>query len=190
MQERAESILLSLKKLGYISRSQIQIIHELGSPRTAQRTMKSLEEYVSSFRDGETIFYLNQEGRNRVGASKVLKKSTTARHYIMRNDLYIAYECPDSWKNELRLRYKPANINVVTDAFFERDGHMYIVEVDHTQKMKANENKISKYKKLLDHGVLKSPKFVWITTTEYRREQLGKMCDGLDVQIFTVADFH
>nr|MBS7717071.1 hypothetical protein [Vibrio cholerae] len=55
---RTESIHLSLKKLGFLSRKQIQVLHDLGGDRNASRVMKTLEEYVSSFRDGEKVYYL------------------------------------------------------------------------------------------------------------------------------------
>ncbi|MEH7214805.1 replication-relaxation family protein [Priestia megaterium] len=187
-QERQEKILLSLSQCSYLSRSQIQTMHNIGSTRTAQRVMQQLSEYVSSFMDGEKIYYLNAEGRKLTGCKKVCKKLTTAKHYIMRNYLFIAYGCPDEWKNEMRLKYK--DVNVVADALFEEEGKFYLIEIDHTQKMNANKTKIEKYKKLISYGKLKSPTFIWMTTTEYRRKQLLKMCEGLDVQIFTITDFY
>jgi Replication-relaxation len=188
MQERRESILLSLKKLGFIERDQIQLIHGIGSVRTTQRIMQELKPYVSSFRDEKTIYYLNSEGRKMVDAKKALKKTTTARHYILRNYLYLAFECPADWKNEVRLKYK--DVNVIADAYFKRGETIHIIEVDHTQKMNVNQKKIEKYKKLLEYGAFKgSVMLTWITTTEYRRQRLTEMCKGLNVQVFTALDF-
>ena len=72
--QREENILLSLKKLSYLSRSQIQVLHDLGSARNASRILQHMNNYVSSFRDGENIYYLNKDGRERVNSKKVLKK--------------------------------------------------------------------------------------------------------------------
>jgi Replication-relaxation len=188
MQERNEKILLSLKKLGFIERNQIQLIHNIGSVRTTQRVMQQLKPYVSSFRDERTIYYLNSEGRRMVDSKKALKKSTTANHYILRNYLYIAFECPSEWKNEVRLKYK--DVNVIADAYFKRGENVHIIEVDHTQKMNVNQKKIEKYRKLLDYGALPaSTLLTWITTTEYRRQRLDAMCEGMRVQVFTASDF-
>jgi len=178
--------------LDYLTRSQIQVLHELGSSRNASRIMKQLETdgLVNSFRDNEKVYYLSREGRERVGCKKQRKKTTTARHYIMRNSIYIAFDSPETWKNEQRLIVKDAGIKIVADAIFKQDGRFMIVEVDHTQKMTANRTKVDKYRKLVELGVFeKPPLFVWMTTTEHRRKQITKLCEGLDVQVFTVRDF-
>jgi hypothetical protein len=154
--------------------------------------MRDLKEYVSCFRDGENVYYLNAAGRERVNATKVRKKTTQARHYIMRNSLYIAYGCPATWKNEVKIGFKEdKKLQVICDAIFQKDQRYHIVEVDHTQKMTKNRSKIEKYKRLVGLGFFKNPPIlVWITTTEYRRKQLTKLLEGLDHQVFTVNDFH
>lgn len=106
----------------------------------------------------------------------------------MRNDLFIAYNCPDDWKNEMRLLYK--DVNVIADALFESNGIRHIVEVDHTQKMQTNKAKIEKYRKLLEYGVLKNIKLVWMTTTNYRKKKLLGMMGDIKGQVFTISDFH
>jgi hypothetical protein len=189
-QQRQEAILLSLKKLHYLSRSQLQTLHNLKSDRNASKVLKELSDYVSSFRDGENIYYLNKEGRERVNSDKVLKKTTQARHYIMRNSLFIAYGCPSTWKNETKLEV-PGQVKVIADALFIRDKRYHIIEVDHTQKMIKNKAKIERYKKLISLGVFDiEPQFIWITTTELRRKQLLKLSEGLTVRVFTVKDFN
>lgn len=165
-------------------------MHNLGSTRNAQRVLQEMAPYLSNFRDGENIYYLNKEGRERVGSTKVLKKTTQARHYIMRNSIYIAYGSPSTWKNEMKLEV-PKKVKVIADALFQKDKRYHILEVDHTQKMTKNKGKIERYKKLMELGVFeKPPVFIWITTTEYRRKQLIKLLEGLEYQIFTANDFN
>lgn len=189
-EQRTDNILLSLKKLGFLSRKQIQVLHELGGDRNASRVMKEIEDYVSSFRDNEKVYYLNKEGRERVGCKKILKRSNQFRHYIMRNDIFIAYGCPQTWKQEVKLNVKGV-ATIIADALFTENGKYHIVEIDHEQKMSANRLKMEKYRKFIECGVFeKKPKFTWYTTTEYRRNQLQKLCEGLDCNIFTVSDFH
>jgi hypothetical protein len=190
-QQRAEKILLSLKTLGIVSTSQLRIINNLGSTRTTFRALEEVKEYVNKFREGENMYYLNAEGRKLIGSKKVMKKTTTAMHYIMRNDLYIALECPGNWRNEQKLSSKKHDITVIADAYFEINNVKHIVEVDHKQKMAANKLKIEKYKKMVELGVLSSDtQFFWITVTEYRRQQLIDLMQGLNANVFTISDFH
>ena len=189
-QQREENILLSLKKLNYLSRSQLQTLHNLKSDRNASKVLKSMEKYINSFRDGENIYYLNKEGRERVNSQKVLKKTIQARHYIMRNSIYIAFNSPSDWKNEMKLQV-PKKVKVIADALFTVDKRYHIVEVDHTQKMTKNKGKMERYRKLMELKAFdKEPKFIWITTTELRRKQLLELCEGLDVQVFTAREFY
>lgn len=82
-------------------------------------------------------------------------------------------------------------VSIIADALFTDNGRYHIVEVDYEQKMSANRIKMQKYRKLMECNVFeKKPKFIWYTTTEYRRKQLQKLCEGLDCNIFTVTDFH
>jgi hypothetical protein len=132
---------------------------------------------------------LNAKGRLEVGGI-ARKRMLQARHYIMRNFLYIAFGEPDTWKSEQRL-IVPKEVTVVADAiFYDEEGRMHIVEADHKQLMIKNKKKIEKYNRLRELNVLgDSPKFVWITTTEYRRQKLIELCEGLDSMIFTVSEF-
>lgn len=188
-EQRQFEILSSLAKLDYLTRSQIQTLHKLGSNRNASRVMSELSDYVSYFRDNQHVYYLNKEGRELVGCTKVRKRTIQARHYIMRNSLYIAFGCPASWESEMRLEI-PKQVKVVCDALFKVGDRYNIVEIDHTQKMSVNKVKMNKYRKLIDLGAFsKSPKFVWMTTTEYRRKQIEKICEGLVFQVFTAQDF-
>lgn len=191
--QRQEAILLSLKKFDYLTRWQIQQIHNLKSDRNAQRIMKEMEEYVHVLKEGENIYYLNAKGRETVGSEKVRKKTTTVEHYIMRNYLYIALGFPAEWKNEIeivsikqkdKLRCRP-------DALIHKGGYYTIIEVDNMQKMNENLNKIDRYRQLILRGAfgLVTPKFVWITRTEYRKKELLKACEGLKVDVYLLSDF-
>lgn len=185
---REEAILLSLKKLGYLSRSQIQRIHQLGGDRNARKVLADMKQFLSSFREGETVYYLNKEGRERIGSQTVRKKTLQAKHYLMRNELYIAFGQPETWKNEPKIGTKKTGF-IIADAMFTVDGRYYFVEVDCTQKMSVNRRKIEKYKKFKETGLLTNFELIWLTTTEYRRGQLKKLCHGLDNDVYTITDF-
>lgn len=184
--KRHEAILLSLKKLDYLTTSQIQRLHGLKSERNAQRVLKEMSEYLNVERDGENIYYLNAKGRDVVGSQKVRRKLTTYQHYIMRNYIYITYLRPATWKNEMKISHK--GVTCIADATFEMNKQLHIVEVDHTQDMIKNRRKIERYKELIDSGGLVNPKFVWITTTDYRQKELLRLTMDLPKRIYCLDD--
>lgn len=195
---RQEAILLSLKKLDYLTREQIQILHDLKSDRNAQRVLQEMSHWLASFNQsqGKRVYYLNKHGRERVGSDKVRVKITTVEHYLMRNDLYIMLGQPKEWRNEIRIRSGTENqkskheIVVVADAHYVKDNRHHIIEIDHTQKMNKNRIKIRKYRDLIQRGVFgpHMPKLMWVTISEYRRELLLDLCEGLDVDVFLPSE--
>jgi hypothetical protein len=187
-EKREEAILSTLAKLHYLSRSQLQRIHRLGSDRNARRVLQGMKDYLYSFRDGENIYYLNAEGRQRIGSQKVTKRTIQARHYLMRNELYIALNQPVTWKNEMKIQ--SGKITIICDALYKNGNQYVFIEVDHTQRMNKNKVKIQKYKSLINAGVFKThPELFWVTTTEHRRRALLKECAGMmNVRVFTIED--
>ncbi len=148
-----------------------------------------MADYLSSFRDGESIYYLNQEGRQRVNSTKILKKTAQARHYIMRNALFIARGRPATWENEMEIGVE-GKVKVICDALYTMNKRLHIIEVDHTQKMIKNKDKIKRYRNLIELNAFEvPPKFLWITTTEFRRKQLQDLNVGLDCSVYTMKDF-
>lgn len=178
--KKEEAILLSLAKLDYLSRSQLQRMHDLKSDRNATHFLKSMSEFLCYFRDGENIYYLSAAGRERVGCQKVRKRTMQADHFLLRNQVYLAYGRPTSWKNEIKIEANGAS--VIADALFKRNGQYHFVEIDVTQKMSENARKIERYRKLYEVNRFT---LIFATTTEYRKKRLLKLCDGLDVEIYT-----
>lgn len=176
-----------------MTRKQIQIINNLKGARNANRVLKDMERYLSSFYDGSKIYYLNKEGRNLVNCNAIRKKSTTVQHYLMRNDLYVHYNQPTTWKNEVRLISGEGKdkITVVADARFIHNGRYHIIEIDNLQKMNKNRIKIDKYRRLIERNSFKGmPVLIWFTTSPYRQETLLELCDGLDVKVYLSTDFN
>jgi hypothetical protein len=187
--QREEAILSSLKKLDYLTRSQIQRLHNLGGERNARRILNSINPYVSIFRgqNGEHIYYLNRAGRERVGCDVVRQKTIQAGHYLMRNDAFIHYAGHEDWKNEMKFSV-PDVVTVIPDAYFRYQQRRHFLEVDHLQHMTKNRDKIERYRNLNDTGTLQKrigyfPCLVWVTLTENRRQQLAELCRGMDVAI-------
>ncbi|WP_255247357.1 replication-relaxation family protein [Paucisalibacillus globulus] len=191
--ERQEQILLSLKNLDYLTVKQIQILHGLGF-RNTYRILDQMEPYLNHFYDGQKIYYLSKEGREKINCSTIRTKIITAKHYLMRNDLYIQLNQPKDWKNEVKLisgEGTKAEIVVIPDARFIRNGKYHIIEIDNQQKMKKNKVKIDKYRRFIERNSFKGmPKIIWVTTTPYRRDSLLELCEGLDVDVFLDTDIN
>jgi hypothetical protein len=186
-EQRVENILLSLRKCDYLTRSQIQRIHNLKGDRNANRVLKSMEEYLGSFRHGlEKVYHLNKAGRERVAATQIRKKTPNVQHFILRNQLWISLGRPRTWENEYKV--KAGEVSLVCDAKFTTKGGIPVfVEVDVTQPMIKNSAKISKYKKLKE--TTDDPfHVVWITEIESRRAKLTDLMKGLPGKIFTLKE--
>jgi hypothetical protein len=187
--EREEQILLSLKRLDYLSRSQLQKLHQLGGERNARRVMASLSEYLHSFRgdNGESIYYLNKAGRERVGAEKVRAKLADANHYLMRSDAYLFFKASD-WKNEMKFTI-PGTVQVIPDAYFLLNMRRYFLEIDNLQSLSKNKEKLEKYRKLKASNLLQErlryfPTLIWVTLTETRKKHLENWSEGLESKIY------
>ena len=192
--QREEAILSSLNKLDYLSRSQIQRLHGLAGDRNARRILANMKPYLASFRGdtGESVYYLNKAGRERVNAVNVRQKSAQVGHYIMRNDAYIHFGAPAEWKNEAKITVEGV-VTVIADAYFRHNQRRCFLEVDHTQHMSKNREKVDRYRKMKDAGVFQEkygyyPKLIWITLTEARRAQISELCEGLDSAVYVWSD--
>jgi hypothetical protein len=149
-----------------------------------------MSQWLNTFRDEETIYYLNKAGRERVGESEVITKAGNYKHTLMRNDIFIKYGMPQQWRNEYKIPLGDSHI--IADTVFGHQNRMYILEVDHMQKMNANQFKYECYKKLKDGGVRFGngifPTIIWYTATESRRNQLKEINPGLDIVVYTKKD--
>ncbi|MBT2723033.1 replication-relaxation family protein [Bacillus sp. ISL-46] len=192
LNKRQEQILLSLKKLDYLDRDQLNKIHRLGTIRNTNRILKQLSLYLSSYReDYSTIYYLNKDGREYVTSEKIRKKTNFVNHVIMRNQFYVYSGFPSEWKNEMELN--DGEYKVICDAWFKANGKFHILEVDYQQTMKENRNKIEKYRGLYKNKSMENklghiPTLLWITTTELRKKKLVELLKGLPYAVYTIND--
>ncbi|MEH7391507.1 replication-relaxation family protein [Bacillus sp. JJ1474] len=180
-QQRVEEILLSLKNCDYLSREQLQKMHNLGQTRNAQRILFSLSEYISYFNEEKKkIYYLNTAGREMVQAEKIRKKTPQVNHFLMRNDLYITKGRLSNWKNEVKVSVN--DISLIADAAYIFNKLHHFVEIDYKQSMSKNIQKIKRYKKLSTFN----PQFalVWVTTTPYRKKRIEELCKELNCKVY------
>ena len=194
LSERDEQILLLLKRFDFLTRDQLNHYFRFGTIRHTNRILRNLSEYLMTIREGyQTIYYLSKKGKDYVDCEKVRKKGGHVNHAIMRNDMWFFHDCPKDWVNEIKVSDGYANI-VVDAMFTDNWDRRHFLEVDNIQKMKENRDKIKRYKELFQNGLIEEklghfPSIVWLTTTEHRRKQLIKECEGLPVvMVFTTRD--
>lgn len=194
LSERDERILLLLKRFDFMTRDQLNECLRLGTIRNTNRILHNLSDYLMSIREGyQTIYYLSKLGRLYVDCEKVRKKGGHVQHIVMRNEMWLFSSQPKDWKNEVKV--SDSHTTVITDAMFTDSwDRKHFLEVDSTQTMKENRNKVKRYVELLNNGLVEEklghfPTLVWLTTTEHRRDQLKKECAGLQaVMVFTISD--
>ncbi len=194
MNQRQEKILLSLKKLGFLTRDQLMRMHDLKSKRNANRILSEMKSYLSNFREGyDTIYYLNKEGREYIGANVVRKKNMQIHHYLMRSEFYIFSGMPENFETEIEV--SDGCTRVICDAWFWKGERANFLEVDNEQSMVENRKKIERYKKIYQSRIFQDsedygyfPKLNWLTTSDYRKRKIISYCSGLPYSVFTLKD--
>lgn len=189
--EREEAILQTLKRLDLCYRSQLQEIHNLGSNRNASRVLKQMDQWLNCFQEKEAVYYLNKAGRERVGSTKVISKTSIYAHTLMRNDIYCHYR-PKVWQNEYEIKVQ--DVHIISDAVFRIKEKFYLLEVDNQQKMAANKEKLEAYLKFKNTGIWQKnnqglfPTILFYTQSDYRKAQLKEYNPGLPLSIITKKD--
>lgn len=207
---RQERILYSLDKLGFLTRTHLQELHDLKSCRNTSRVMKDLGEYVLMKRhyerNGEAVYYLNQKGRELIGSEKEWKWSEHIEHHLMRNDMYLYCRQPSDWQVEQPVKFKVQERNgrgglsykekvLIPDATFTKDSIYHFVEVDRKQTMKENKKKVQLYQELMDIMITQfghKPVVLFYTHTLTRKQQLLDWCQAVHLPclVYTKEDLH
>lgn len=133
------------------------------------------------------MYYLNSEGRSYVDSKKVLRKNQFVNHTLMRNEWFIFKGNPSYWRNEIKVG--DSKESIVCDAIYKENGLMRVLEVDMTQKMAVNREKIKTYKSI-SLRVKDFPLVIFFTHSEHRRKQLIKACSdaGLKAEVYTLEE--
>lgn len=183
-------ILQSCDRFGYLTTSQIQRLHNLGGRRNTTRILSDMGDLLSSFREGETVWYLSGKGRKEIGSSNIKRKTPHVQHTVIRNEVFLWMQ-PEQWREEFTLKWDDNTI--ITDALYTLDGQYGFLEIDITQSMIQNEKKIDMYKRLQASGRWQAkhgpfPEVLYVTISEYRKEKLSKMLGDLQGRVVTVND--
>jgi hypothetical protein len=169
-----------LEKLTYSTREQLQAIENLGGDRNARRILLEMErkKLIRSVRYERKIYYLSNKGSERIGKGGVNLKRSWITHTLMRNDLFIKLGQPKDWIKENPI-YKGDEIYLIPDATFKKNGIYHFVEIDNTQTMKTNYEKIKKYAELFPNFKNRykhTPILIWYSLSDVRKEKLQEAC--------------
>ncbi|MGG1679876.1 replication-relaxation family protein [Neobacillus sp. NRS-1170] len=192
LNKRQEQILLSLAKLDFLNREQLQKLHRLGKVRNANKVLAELYPYLCKYREEySTIYYLNRLGRDVVNCDKVRKKGNKVNHVLARNDFYLFAGCPSNWENEMIIGDSVGYC--VCDSLFSSKGKHYALEVDLQQSLSENKLKAQKYQGLFERKVFEKqygyfPTVIWLTHSELRRRQLKEISKGFPSLVYTLSD--
>lgn len=182
---RQEEILQSFEVLRFATRDQLQRIHDLKSDRNALKILNQMKEYFHiQVHNGMNVYYLSKKGRDTIGSDIEMKWSLQAEHHLLRNELYIHFNCPSDWRVEHEIVFKPKGLvttekRIIADATFTNAGVFHLLEVDRTQSMVENKEKINTYAELsplLYERFNHMPVIIFYTTTGLRKGKLEVYC--------------
>lgn len=198
---RTELVLETIDKLGIVSVRQLHQVLKLGSYRYTCKVIQELENYLHVDRARQKIVYLNKEGRQLIGSDKEVKKSPLFEHSLLANDVFIHYDCPVTWKREhaIEIEQKQHNlsfikvqglsvvnkIKIVCDAYFERNGYTYLIEIDNTRKMVDNKKKINRYIETWQEIRMQyqNPKLCIFTKSQKRKREFSSMLKNIPHEV-------
>lgn len=176
-----------LENLGVATRAHLQKTNNLGGNRNANRVLSQMErdKTIKSIRMDQKIYYAPHKDIKTNDRSQLI-------HMLMRSDMYLYWGQPKSWDNEYAIEfpYKNEEVTLRSDALFKKQGEFHFLEVDHKRDMKANREKINKYKALaplMFEQYNHTPTLVWYTVSERRRELLKGICEKKGVKCIVLS---
>lgn len=197
-QQRVESLLQTIDTLGIVKIKHLQEIHDLKSYRNACRIITTqLRPFIhETYYQKEKVMYLNKKGREFIASEKgEIQVNQHTLHSLLRNEVYMHFQCPADWKNESPLETKinaqtsgiifnsslplMEKKKVICDAVFKRNGYLYLIEVDNERKMIDNQKKIGAYREVLPAYKDETPILYFFTKTESRKRKLAEWLKGI-----------
>lgn len=181
--------------MGVVKIKHLQKIHDLKSYRNACYAVKRLERYINvTYIGKEKVLYLNKAGREMIGSTKEVKKTPLIEHSLLRNEVYLYFNCPVDWKTEYPTEMEvkvPSTIEmkikglkpiskkkIVSDAAFIRNGYLHLIEIDNTRNMTDNKKKIDLYAEVIPSIKQYVPILLFFTVSEVRKKKLEAWCKG------------
>ena len=204
-QQRIESLLTTIDRLGIVKIKHLQQIHDLNYRNACRIISSQLRPFIhETFYQKEKVIYLNKKGRELIASEKEVQVNQQTLHSLLRNGVYIHFNCPSDWQNEYTLETAGNALNsfgisfqigtltntkkLIADAVFKRNGYMNIIEVDNEQKMSDNKKKIDSYKDVLPAYKSETPILYFFTKTENRKRKLEEWMKGIRHEVKTFEE--
>lgn len=195
-QERQMKILCLIKRLRFATQRHLMCVIDMGGVRNANRILNEMKRYLSVYiYKKEKVYYLNREGRAMLDDAEKVVPSIRMGHHMMRNEAWLHCYCPDDWVIEKQLRYTKGGkeLYIMTDAAYTSERVLHCVEVDRTQAMRKNEEKIKRYAEYGELYKRKTGKVLvvrFFTITSYRKERLEQLTDKYHVyaQVYLIPE--
>ncbi|AZJ21526.1 hypothetical protein CT694_18500 [Bacillus wiedmannii bv. thuringiensis] len=191
-------ILTSIRKLKFATRRHLMAIHDMGGIRNANRILKDLNTFVNStVYKKEYVYYLNKKGRELFDDSEKVIPNSRLAHSLMRNEAWLYLFCPDDWQIEAPIRYKvnDKKKTIVPDVKFrDDDGILNAVEIDRTQTMNINAEKMNRYGEFTVYYKNKYngkvPIVHFFTLTLYRQKKLEQFAvqQGVYAKVYVAPE--
>ncbi|MFP7479455.1 replication-relaxation family protein [Terribacillus saccharophilus] len=191
--KRTEEILLRLARFEYATRPMMQDALNLGGERNANRILGRLESdnLIRSFRREKKVYTLTKKGAGMIGIDDLKhSREPYVHHILLRGQAWLDLGRPASWQVEQPIKF--ARYRIVPDAMYTDNIRHHFVEIDRTQRMTVNREKLKAYA-LLQHlhrqGSKEPPAVHYVTISETRAKKLRKMAEEEKALILiSVAD--
>ena len=113
----------------------------------------------------------------------------------MRNEAWLYLFCPEDWQIEASIRYKVHDNKrtIIPDVKYrDSDGILNAVEIDRTQMMNVNSEKMNKYGEFTLYyktNITESPYYSLFTLTPYRQNTLEQFAmQGVYAKVYVVPE--
>lgn len=183
LSEKKIKILEALSNLEILSRSQIQQLCDTKSTRNTNYLLTSLASYLNCRRLNENVYCLNKKGVDFIGSKRKPKLDSQIHHKLMRSDAYIYFK-PTKWHMEREVIV--GDLAITPDALYYSGSSWKFLEVDNTQKMVVNKNKMKTYQKIKKTQAFQKkygyfPPVIWVTKYEIRKKKLKNLAKELNL---------
>ncbi|MHA4176858.1 replication-relaxation family protein [Bacillus cereus] len=195
---RQMMILTSIRTLKFATRRHLMAIHDMGGIRNANRILKDLSPYVNStVYKKEHVYYLNKQGRVLFDDTEKVVPTIRLAHSLMRNEAWLYLFCPEDWQIEAPIRYKvdDKKRTIIPDVKYrDSDGILNAVEIDRTQMMNVNSEKMNKYGEFTVYYKNKYngkvPILHFFTLTPFRQKTLEQFAvqQGVYAKVYVIPE--
>jgi hypothetical protein len=206
-QQRVETLLITIDTLGIVKIKHLLEIHDLKSYNNACKFIaKHLRPFIhETYYQKEKVIYLNKKGRDFIASEKgEIQINQYTFHSLLRNEVYIYFQCPQDWQNEypfettakvqndFGIMFQGLSLSnkkkVICDAVFKRNGYLHLIEVDNERKMIDNKKKIDAYREVIPAYKEETPILYFFTKTESRKKKLSDWMKGIRHEVLTFEE--